>query len=612
MQDLSKAWYYCALILIMITNPHIQRYIAPIIEELKQLTSSVDLPQLAERLDPLIHQIQRNAIEAPNPSPTVFGCVYGLPDAREATVIAQYFSDSGIEPGLLSQNIVQKLAMTNSLLHWYANGVAADFEQLAQSKAVSGIFFVTASALPDSAAVLDHIACCAEMLPVITIVSDFSWPDLVSERQRINALHIRLDSWEQANVTTIAQDIAILTESKTAEVIQAASLGVSIGKAAQLSLQILQQAEFNIKIKRQQLLQEEALNKSRGGYDIFGSNELKNKISLQLEQYERRADISNDTEIAGMGSRIFRLMDAAIDQLPALTEEKRAKNIAFVIPEAYKQELLEYFRQLLVGYSIQSRNAAAEFSRLLNTQIHQYLADHHLTLTLPAPNLPDDARIDEMVHHTARFERNYEGTATKKKPTEMMSGARMYFMMFMMIAGMLGMATEIRKHPEYFMPFTIAIVGFGVWVYMDTQRKEMLENREKFAVAAKESLRGEVKRIIQDYSRQWEQANNIPLTDWVKLMERETQHSADVAQKQAQSIRESEIARTKGISDGLKNQESLLQKAIGNKNTLDKNLNRAKNDIQGLLRTQLVKFRVASPASTSSSERESRSRTTIS
>ena len=117
---------------------------------------------------------------------------------------------------------------------------------------------------------------------------------------------------------------------------------------------------------------------------------------------------------------------------------------------------------------------------------------------------------------------------------------------------------------------------------------------------------------MQEYSRQWEQANNIPLTDWVKLMERETQRSADVAQKQAQSMRESEIARTRGISDGLKNQENLLQKAIGSKNTLDKNLNRAKNDIQGLLRTQLVKFRVAILASTASSERENRRSTTAS
>ncbi|MBC7778250.1 MAG: hypothetical protein H7246_22645, partial [Phycisphaerae bacterium] len=273
----------------------------------------------------------------------------------------------------------------------------------------------------------------------------------------------------------------------------------------------------------------------------------------------------------------------------------------------FKQAWLGYFAQMLRQYATENSARAEDFIVAIEENTKQYLADHNLALTLPPPVLSGPARIEEIIAQTLRFERNYEATAVKKKPMEMLSGMRMYIMMLMMVATMFGIGQSLRKDASkmYFIPLTVILAGLGAWTFFSNKDKETSENREKFAAAAKENLRSEAKRMLQEFSRTWERANLSPLREWVQTILREAEHASQKSEQQAREIRDAEANRSKIILEGLKSQESALQLALRNKASFDRNLSRARTDLHNLLRSQMTKYRAKpNKASSTVAERE--------
>jgi hypothetical protein len=580
----------------MTSNAHLQK-LSPILEELRQTVQAAEQPTVEEALRSTLQVLNRQILMPPVAESFIWVWLYGNPTPSEWAQITRYFDGYNI---VLSPdaNTDYDLPNASGQLRWRINWTSTESDALATGQNTAGLFFVTQDACSNTPAVLDHLALCSACLPVMTVVSGLDWSGHFEARQRLRAALVRTETWQQANAHTLLQDIAVLNDTRALEVLQAVNVSENLERGATLAQQLMQQTEFNLKVKRQQAQQEETAHRSRSSSSpgAGSGSELRNRLLLRLEQHERRQLEENEAVLSGnTNGACFKNLDIALEQMPPLAEEKRAKNIAYIIPETFKQAWIGYLAQMLRQYATESNARARDFIGAIDETTKQYLADHNLALTLPPPVLTDLARSDEMIAQALRFERNYEATAVKKKNMEILSGMRMYVMMFMMVATMFGIGQILRQESfkMYFIPTTVLLAGLGAWTFFSNKDKEESENREKFGAAAKDSLRSEAKRMLQEFSRTWERTNFTPLREWVQTILREAENTGQKSEQQFREVRDAETNRTKIILEGLKSQESAVQSALRNKASFDRNLSRARADLQNLLRSQLVKYRAA-------------------
>jgi hypothetical protein len=556
----------------MHTNILFERYLTPNLEELRSLLNGLEqtlpIPLLQGAFDGLAKKIMAGSFFEPK----AITVIYGTPNPEEQRAISEYLNIVG-EEGAAAEYTTDRIATPPCQYQHFPDGFSIDLHVISVSKPSFAVFFVTQNAMQAALyQTLDHMAVCATHIPVLSVVAAFDQDEHYDTLKPIRQVYSRIEPWENMMARgNLKDELVQVFDPKAAEPLQAMFGCTELEQMGKNIQKILQDQEFALNVKLQEAMQDEISKRGRLLSSSF-SGDLKHTLQHRIDLFEKRNNEIHETVFAPSNGDHINLLSDAIEKMPILETETRAKNIVFKVDEPYRQAYTDYFKELLQGFSRRTRDNADDFTAALDEYSKNYLNEHKISLTLTAPQMPDNEAIGSLVHHAVRFERDFEATAMKKKPMEMMSGARMYFMMFMMLATMLGIGSDIRKQTMYFTPFTILLVGLGVWMYFDTQRKENQENHEKHLQAAKEQFLSESKRILQDFERKWQRQIIGPLRDWAKTIERESQSAFDLAEHKSQSTRTQEYNRAKAILDSLRKQEAQLKDLMRAKQSLDRSL----------------------------------------
>ncbi len=575
------------------SNPHLLK-ITPLVEELRQLLQTADQPFLVETMRPLLDGLQRPNGTAGSSS-SVWAWVYGTANAEERAHIEAY---TGNNDGHLWQygNSTWKIPPPHEVtLHWQQDWMATNFDDLQRQPPLFGIFFICQDAVPDVLMVLNHIALAAAQLPIAIIVSPLEWQSHGDALHSITPAFLRKESWLQAANASLKNDIEALHTTTILDAVVAVQAGTELERATRIFQQILLQCEFELKIRRQQIQQDtnlaqKNLSPASGGTSPF--MEFKNKFQQRVDQFEKRqAEQLEEQLVTGRGLLALSLENPA-EKLGELEERKAAKNIIFSIPEPFRQQMLDNFLTEARRFCNEAVAASRLFMRSLDETVQSFLDERNLHLSIPGASLQDGERIEQILRQAARFERNFEATAMKKKPMEMMMGARMYFMLLMMGASMFGVAQYLRKQQEFYLPLIVVLLGLGVWQFLVLKQKEEQENKEKHQATAKEYLKGESRRILQEFSRLWERANAGAMKEWSSTILREVEGIIQSAEQGGRGQKEAENNRLKSILSTLQNQERNIEGIMRSKTMFEGKLSRTKSELSAALKAQLLKFRL--------------------
>ncbi|MBC7776765.1 MAG: hypothetical protein H7246_15130, partial [Phycisphaerae bacterium] len=320
----------------MTNNPHLSK-INPLLEELRQSILAADQQPIEEALRNTLQRLNRQILMPSGPESSIWAWLYGNPTSTEWKQVNHYFEGVDIQ---VLPDVSAEFDLPNAAgrLCWGVNWTSTDFDLLSAKPNTAGLFFVTKDALSKVPAILDHLSLCSALLPVMTVVSDLNWSEHFEERQRLSAALVRTETWEESDTHTLLQDMTALGDPRVEELLQAINVGGSLERGSAFAQQIIQQAEFNLKVKRQQAQQEDAAHRSRGSLQNAASgNELRNSLQFRLEQHERRQMEGIEVVLsANPNGACFKNLEMALEQMPPLDEEKRAKNIAFIIPDSFK------------------------------------------------------------------------------------------------------------------------------------------------------------------------------------------------------------------------------------------------------------------------------------
>ncbi len=376
---------------------------------------------------------------------------------------------------------------------------------------------------------------------------------------------------------------AIIALKKTEEVITAKSL------KAQEQLTAL-------RLQRQQDLT--ATNK-RGNISAVWS-ELKDQLSAQKTQFDRRIAQNNEQALQPNQGWLFQQLDQYIESLDYLEDKKQAKGKMYGIPQDFHKTLKEKTRQLLTQHAEQTLQDTRISVQYFDREMAAFLTQQNLIPLAVSTDLPDTQEVAKYVDRSiVGNDKPFEYLMPAKKITEYMMGARMYYMIAMMGMSMLGLSSAFSKARIYLLPVIIVVLGFGVYQMLTTKTKEDTEKMDKQLALAKEYLRNEIKRYLDNFNRLWQKL----LDEKYAFITSEILRGGDrQVQNASRNNNDEERQRLQTTLNSLTQQERGFSEIQRNQSSFSSNLQRLKTEMTGSLRLYLQKWDAPMPPNPQNTE----------
>lgn len=345
--------------------------------------------------------------------------------------------------------------------------------------------------------------------------------------------------------------------------------------------QKLEHLNFSLQNKKQRIEQEisqnQALSKKMAG-SSFSS--FKNIISQRTQQFERRFVQEMEEALSPPLGNIPKTATENIETLEDLSQTKDSKNLLYHIPEDFSESIFDYLRNACKNYCQKELKEAAQCLSILTSETKSFLQSHQLPFLSKGHSLIGQQEIDALLERKIRIDRKFEGKAANKTMMQYFMGARMYFMMFIMVMSMLGIGSYLADYPFIMLPLAVLLVSLGIYQMWSSKQKEDAENHKKYLEEAQTHLKNGTQRIAQDVARSWEKM----LLDGVKAntqkLLQEAEQVVQSTDNQLKTKQESEKRRLKFILDSISSQERSLSSIKNAQSRMKRELTRVEEDLQ--------------------------------
>lgn len=387
--------------------------------------------------------------------------------------------------------------------------------------------------LADSAqAVLEdaesHIVMAAAGVPILEIIQ--ATPSVKLSQKTTDVLAketIGFKVLPMSESSFLEKDMQFLFADKRTKDDMIAFTGLSaIKKAEEIisSSQIKKQEHFTaLRLQRQQDL---AFAQKKTGTTSAWQNK-RDMVNNHKDQFERRLNKSFEEDLMPPQGTLYVQVDKLIESLDYLDEQKKAKGKALIIPESFKENIKTKFQSILTEYCLDFAKESRISTHFIEREINEYFESQNMGVTHLRAEAPTEGDIKRLISRVLVSERNFEYMIPAKKITEYMMGARMYYMVLMMGASMLGLSGAISKNRMYLLPGIILILGFGIYQMLNTKTKEDEEKMDQQLNNAKESLRSEIKRQLDNFKRNWEKMMDEQYKEPVQTYLRDTERQVN-------------------------------------------------------------------------------------
>lgn len=242
---------------------------------------------------------------------------------------------------------------------------------------------------------------------------------------------------------------------------------------------------------------------------VSGPSEVIAEVQVRLQrtfgEFERGVrDRLHDLTAPTAGS-LCSAADAVIDSVVSLQEEPRHKSVAVRLRAEDERRLLTSLRNCMRSHFSEDLRSLRDLNSITAGEIEKILE----AAGIPAPGIQQmhlaDSRLTRLIDSVARLDRAFHGELRKPGIYEYLEQTKKYYL----LVGSLLAATGLSGLPKFrsvMMPLTTGLVAAGVLSLPWVIRREREEGRRRQIEAAKEQLRGEVKRISQEADRAWNAA----------------------------------------------------------------------------------------------------------
>lgn len=341
----------------------------------------------------------------------------------------------------------------------------------------------------------------------------------------------------------------------------------------------IQQEERNLKAKKavnqQQVIKVQT--RTNNSSEVF--NQFKTVLSNYFSQIERGLSDNLENLNRQKTGEFSKSMEELIEHIDQLQRVKGGKNdilkIESEVEHAFFNSIFQYLRKqgqnnLLIMH---------DSFKGLETEVNKLCEKNNLPSISLSLKFLTDQQLNLILENTVRWDRPYEGSAPRKGAYEYFMAMRKYQMIIAMIASSFGLSF-MRGLSMYTIPVTILLLGFGGVNVYKTVEKEREENDLKELTKAKEVLRGELKRIASEFSRQWmkvlqdhlRQQNNIVSLNVDSVLK-------DYTGKKAVD-EEEEKKRVQRMVQSIDNQERKITGIVRASDTFTRNIQRLSSDLK--------------------------------
>jgi hypothetical protein len=194
----------------------------------------------------------------------------------------------------------------------------------------------------------------------------------------------------------------------------------------------------------------------------------------------------------------------------------------------------------------------------IETEANRFLEHQNLSLVHLRAHAPTEPEINRLISRVMVFEKNFEYNIPEKGPMQYFMGARSYLMLIIMSLSMLGLGSAFSRNRLDFLPFIFLALGFGIYKTITTKNQEDEEKMDKQITNAKDQIRGEIKRQLDNFVRGWQKMLDEQYTEPIQ------NHLRDI-DRQVGDL------RNNNANTALSDDRRQLDAAIGSLNTNERN-----------------------------------------
>jgi hypothetical protein len=313
-------------------------------------------------------------------------------------------------------------------------------------------------------------------------------------------------------------------------------------------------------------------------------------VNNHKEQFERRLNKSFDEDLMPPQGTLYVQVDKIIESLDYLDEQKKAKGKALIIPEAFKDTVKSKFQTILTEYCLDFAKESRISTHFIEREVNEYFENNNLGTAHLRAEAPSEGDIKRLISRVMVTERTFEYMIPAKKITEYMMGARMYYMVLMMGASMLGLSSAISKNRMYLLPGIILLLGYGIYKMIDTKTKEDEEKMLEQLNNAKESMRTETKRQLDNFKRNWEKMMDEHYKEPVQSYLRDTERQVNDSNSSSKSPLGDDKTRLQFALNSVLAQERTASDWQRNQTSFNGNFQRIRTELTNNIKLYLLKW----------------------
>ncbi len=239
---------------------------------------------------------------------------------------------------------------------------------------------------------------------------------------------------------------------------------------------------------------------NRSTENSFGRNQIQQLYS----SFEEIFRTNHEKYFHSNRGIIIKKIQDAIPNLDELTKKSLSKTDLFTLPESYWDTLIGIMQENAQRSMVQDLDSLnLLYQKIINElkMSNDALGDQ-LSGFIRSPLSVEN--IQQVIAPNVKSDRPFELSVNHKKTMDYVMGARMYYMLPMMIFSMFGISSVVRKNPEIFIPGLFLTLGFGIYKIWSTIELEKHEIKEKQLTQAKDYAKNEIQKLISEISKAWE------------------------------------------------------------------------------------------------------------
>ena len=274
----------------------------------------------------------------------------------------------------------------------------------------------------------------------------------------------------------------------------------------------LEKEKGSLKAKRTVLDQKAAVSQSKttgNASDILG--EARGFMQKQFDIYQKESTKRMQSLVAQFDGTLSQEIEATIKAFDQFDFEKKPKIFVVRVPAAVQNGLLARTKQILEEAGRADLVAMGEVFRKTQEDVEKLVEAKGGPPTVVHFHYLPDHELTNLLDRSIRIQRAYSGTLARRGPMDYFMAARRYQMIFFMMFSAFGLSF-VRSYRQIMVPLTVLLLSFGLLNVINSTRKQEKETQELELEKARELLRAELRRCMNEIDKNWSSVLSNHLT----------------------------------------------------------------------------------------------------